>query len=163
MNRLTLAILSIVLLLSSCTTNYFLVVSDTDTPIYSDMEYESQQGNIQAGTAFLYKGNGKAGETQYGIIKGYSSKVAGWKSLKKLSKKQIDELVFTTDYGYTYWNIPTSMYRYGRLYQPTTTTGTRASSSKPSTSSGGTVHVKGYTRKDGTYVQPHTRSAPRRH
>jgi hypothetical protein len=26
---------------------------------------------------------------------------------------------------------------------------------------GGTVHVRGYTRKDGTYVRPHTRSAPR--
>jgi hypothetical protein len=25
---------------------------------------------------------------------------------------------------------------------------------------GGSVHVKGYTRKDGTYVAPHTRSAP---
>lgn len=25
---------------------------------------------------------------------------------------------------------------------------------------GGSVHVKGYTRKDGTYVRPHTRSAP---
>ncbi len=25
---------------------------------------------------------------------------------------------------------------------------------------GGTVHVKGYTRKDGTYVQPHNRTAP---
>lgn len=30
-------------------------------------------------------------------------------------------------------------------------------------SSGGTVHVKGYTRKDGTYVRPHTRRAPRKH
>jgi endonuclease YncB( thermonuclease family) len=28
--------------------------------------------------------------------------------------------------------------------------------------SSGRVHVKGYTRKDGTYVPPHTRSAPRR-
>jgi hypothetical protein len=27
---------------------------------------------------------------------------------------------------------------------------------------GGSVHVKGYTRKDGTYVAPHTRSAARR-
>jgi len=27
---------------------------------------------------------------------------------------------------------------------------------------GGAVYVRGYTRKDGTYVQPHTRSAPRR-
>ena len=34
---------------------------------------------------------------------------------------------------------------------------------QPSTNSGGTVQVRGYTRKDGTYVQPHTRSAPRKH
>jgi tetratricopeptide (TPR) repeat protein len=33
-------------------------------------------------------------------------------------------------------------------------------SSVPGT--GGPVHVRGYTRKDGTYVAPHTRSAPRR-
>lgn len=32
----------------------------------------------------------------------------------------------------------------------------------PPSSSGGTVHVKGYYRKDGTYVRPHTRRAPRR-
>jgi endonuclease YncB( thermonuclease family) len=29
-------------------------------------------------------------------------------------------------------------------------------------STGGTVNVKGYYRKDGTYVRPHTRSAPRK-
>jgi len=38
--------------------------------------------------------------------------------------------------------------------------------SVPSTSytgsTSGTVQVRGYTRKDGTYVSPHTRSAPRR-
>jgi len=33
------------------------------------------------------------------------------------------------------------------------------SHSKSSHSSSGTVHVKGYTRKDGTYVHPYTRSA----
>jgi hypothetical protein len=32
-----------------------------------------------------------------------------------------------------------------------------------STSSSGSVHVRGYYRKDGTYVRPHTRSRPRRH
>jgi hypothetical protein len=36
----------------------------------------------------------------------------------------------------------------------------RSSSSRRSP--GTEVHVRGYTRKDGTYVQPHTRSAPRR-
>lgn len=32
----------------------------------------------------------------------------------------------------------------------------------PSYSSSKTVHVRGYTRKDGTYVRPHTRSSPKR-
>lgn len=35
-------------------------------------------------------------------------------------------------------------------------------SSSPSSSSGGRVYVRGYTRKNGSYVPPHTRSAPRR-
>ncbi len=38
-------------------------------------------------------------------------------------------------------------------------TGTTVSPS-PSALTGGEVHVKGYYRKDGTYVRPHTRSAP---
>lgn len=32
----------------------------------------------------------------------------------------------------------------------------------PSTSNGGSVSIKGYYRKDGTYVKPHTRRAPSR-
>lgn len=34
--------------------------------------------------------------------------------------------------------------------------------SSDSYSGGGTVHVRGYYRKDGTYVRPHTRRSPRR-
>jgi len=43
-------------------------------------------------------------------------------------------------------------------------TGGTGSSSTGSSSYGRakTVNVRGYTRKDGTYVRPHTRSAPRR-
>jgi hypothetical protein len=33
-------------------------------------------------------------------------------------------------------------------------------SSGSTSSSSSSVHVRGYTRKDGTYVQPHRRSAP---
>jgi endonuclease YncB( thermonuclease family) len=36
------------------------------------------------------------------------------------------------------------------------------STSSGSSSAGKEVHVKGYYRKDGTYVRPHTRSAPKR-
>jgi hypothetical protein len=32
--------------------------------------------------------------------------------------------------------------------------------SRPASSGGGSVYVRGYQRKDGTYVRPHTRSAP---
>lgn len=32
----------------------------------------------------------------------------------------------------------------------------------PTSGSGGSVHVHGYYRRDGTYVHPHTRHAPRR-
>lgn len=39
---------------------------------------------------------------------------------------------------------------------------TSLAKSSSGSSSGGTVYVKGYYRKDGTYVSPHTRSAPKR-
>lgn len=37
-----------------------------------------------------------------------------------------------------------------------------SSSSQSGSSASSVVHVKGYTRKDGTYVPPHTRSKPRK-
>jgi endonuclease YncB( thermonuclease family) len=43
-----------------------------------------------------------------------------------------------------------------------TTSSTRADTSASPSSSSGRVQVRGYYRKDGTYVRPHTRSAPRR-
>ncbi|MDR0620256.1 MAG: hypothetical protein LBG17_10235 [Bacteroidales bacterium] len=36
------------------------------------------------------------------------------------------------------------------------------SSYRPSNSGSGSVSVKGYYRKDGTYVKPHTRKSPKR-
>jgi hypothetical protein len=42
------------------------------------------------------------------------------------------------------------------------TSSSSSSSNSSSSSSSKTVHVKGYTRKDGTYVRPHTRSAPKK-
>jgi hypothetical protein len=50
----------------------------------------------------------------------------------------------------TYWPV-----------QPATSSYTPSSSS--TYSGGGTVHVRGYYRKNGTYVAPYTRRAPRRH
>jgi len=47
-------------------------------------------------------------------------------------------------------------------YVPSPSTYVSSGSSSSSRSSGGNVYVRGYTRKDGTYVAPHTRSSPRR-
>lgn len=42
-------------------------------------------------------------------------------------------------------------------YRPRKRSSSTGSSSSSSSSSGGVIHVKGYTRKDGTVVKPHTR------
>src|SRR5689334_20087517 len=39
-------------------------------------------------------------------------------------------------------------------------TRSRGTSTRSGTGSAGAVHVRGYYRKDGTYVEPHYRSAP---
>ncbi|RZL17069.1 MAG: hypothetical protein EOO89_09790 [Pedobacter sp.] len=141
-------------------------MSDTETPIYSTVDGYEQQGIIEAGKAFVYSGSSRRIPTRYGTVSGYSPRIVTWKPLRKLSKKQLELLAFTTDYGYTFDGVSTSSYRYGRLaatstsYKPSSSYGSGSTTTK---SIGGTVHVKGYTRKDGTYVRPHTRSAPRRH
>jgi hypothetical protein len=50
--------------------------------------------------------------------------------------------------------FPTSAQRSGRSSRPGTSSSTRSSSSSR------VVQVRGYTRKDGTYVPPHNRTAP---
>lgn len=43
------------------------------------------------------------------------------------------------------------------------TSGSSSANNGSSGSSGGPVHVKGYTKKNGSYVKPYTRRAPARH
>ncbi len=152
-------------MLSSCTTNYYLTVSDAETAVYSTLNGIDQPTSIEAGKAFLYLEGKKNTSIKYGSTNGFSSQLSTWRRLKKLSKKQVDHLTFTTGYGYVYDGIPVTLYNYGRLIKNSPSSGPSSSGSttRSTTSSGGTVHVKGYTRKDGTYVSPHTRSAPRRH
>ncbi|MBE5321493.1 hypothetical protein IM793_20185 [Pedobacter sp. MR2016-19] len=166
MKQYIFSLLVAILILSGCTINYYLTVSDIETPIYSTTDGFEKVASIEAGKAFLSSGKSSRTATRYGLANGYSPYIVTWKPLKKLTKKQLAQLSFTTDYGYTYSGVPTSDYRYGRLFKtyPTyTPSATPRSTTKSTGSSGGTVHVKGYTRKDGTYVKPHTRSAPRRH
>ena len=152
-SRFTFAILIWTFILSSCTTNYYLVSSSEETPVYSQDNVNTDTAIIPANKRFIYWGNGKRPKTKYGQVHGHSSYLTSWSKLAKLNKKQVMELTFKEDTGYYYNQVSNSIYG----------SGTSGKNSSTSTSSGGTVHVKGYTRKDGTYVRPHTRSAPRRH
>ena len=150
-SRFTFVILTCTIILSSCTTNYYLVSSGEETPVYSQPDVNNSTAIIPANRTFIYWGKGKRAKTKYGRIYGYSSYLTSWRKLAKLNKKQLTALTFKDDAGYSYNQVSNSTY------------GGRTSSKTSSNSSGGTVQVKGYTRKDGTYVRPHTRSAPRRH
>ena len=165
MKRYIFSLLAAILILSSCTTNYYLTVSDTETPIYSTEDGYERVATIEAGKGFISKSRSSRTATRYGLSNGYSPYIVTWKPLKKLTKKQLAQLAFTNDFGYTYSGVPISDYRYGRLLKtyPIYTPSPPRSTTKSTGSAGGTVHVKGFTRKDGTYVKPHTRSAPRWH
>lgn len=97
---------------------------------------------------------------------------AGSKILIKKKKKKQYHIVYNNYQGYLYSPVFINYHRFnsakdGNLYGYSTVKTKRASSSShyssPSSksSSGGTVNVKGYYRKNGTYVRSHTRSSPR--
>ena len=127
-----------VLFLQSCSTVYYVGQTTTPTNIYSNQDTTSTVSyNVPIGTKLLIK--------------------------KKYKKYYY--VVYDTYTGYSYKTIFTNYHRFnstddGDLYGYSTTK--KKSSSSSTTSSGGTVNVKGYYRKNGTYVQPHTRSSPTR-
>ncbi len=132
----TLLYLTIFLSFISCTTNYYTVLLSEDTPIYGSSNNESIVTTIPKDTQVFI--STKTNKKNYKKIKW--DNYLGWAYNPS----------YTTYSSYT----PASTYN---------STSTRSASSyTPSSSSGGSVNVKGYTRKDGTYVSPHTRSAPRR-
>jgi hypothetical protein len=128
-------LLYFVLLLSviSCT-NYYTVQLQEDTSLYSRSDNSTSVTIIPKDTEVYLS--------------------------SKTNKKNYRKIKWGNYYGFAF----NPNYESFNSYIPSKTYNNPPSSYNytPSTSSGGTVHVKGYTRKDGTYVSPHTRSAPRR-
>lgn len=138
---------------TSCTTNYYLVVSSEETPLYYEDNLTDAIATIPANSNFIYWGKGSVKsnrrvKAKYNSYMGYSPYLASWRRLMKLSGEELRSLTFNERSGYSFNQFTPSV------------SGSTTSYSTPS--SGGSVHVKGYTRKNGTYVRPHTRSAPRR-
>ncbi|WP_413997768.1 hypothetical protein ACMDB5_08175 [Flavobacterium sp. W1B] len=129
-----LSLLFLLFLTSSCVTNYYFVNLEEDTPIY--------------------KKTNTSGEAIVVAPKGYSVYISSrtnsyrkikWKNYKGWAINPVYNIGTTSNYN-SKSALSNSTYN----------------SSSTKSSSGGTVQVKGYYRKSGTYVKPHTRSAPRR-
>jgi len=124
--------LTICLITLSCSTNYYSVLLTADSKIYTSSDSLSVLAVAPKDTPVFI--SSKANKKNYKKIKW--GNYSGW------------------------------------VYNPVYTSYTKNTSSSSSyhsssyrsniSSSGGTVHVKGYTRKDGTYVRPHTRSSSSR-
>jgi hypothetical protein len=88
--------------------------------------------------------------------------------LTQKKSKKYHYVIYETYKGYVYNPNYKNYHRYnssidGILYgYSTTKTSSSSSYNSSSSSSGGSVNVKGYYRKNGTYVSPHTRSSPGR-
>jgi hypothetical protein len=132
-----LLLLLTVFSLISCTTNYYAVLLAEDTNLYGNGNSEIVITTIPKNTQVFL--SAKPNKKNYKKIKWGS--YFGW----------------ANNPNYTKYNAYTPANNYKS--SPNLNS---SSSYRPSSSSGGTVKVKGYTRKDGTYVRPHTRSAPRR-
>ena len=129
-------LLMICAIATSCSTNYYTVLLSEDANLYSSADSASTIMTIPKNTqVFLSSGPERK---NYRKIKW--GNYSGWAY----------NPVYTAYEGYTSVNSTSSGssgYHYG---------------TSSSGSAGKTVSVKGYTRKDGTYVHPHTRSAPSR-
>ncbi|WP_143813387.1 hypothetical protein [Parabacteroides provencensis] len=147
MKKLLILLFSI-LIFSSCTTNYFLCETACPVKLYTSPNTHSAYIEVPVGKNLISTGKYKKyRKAKYGNRKGYvyKTKFRSEKKIRYLSDWEFDS--------------ETSTYKYSRSNY------TLSNSSKynyKSTSTGGTVHVKGYYRKNGTYVKPHTRRAPSR-
>jgi len=123
---------------------YYIVVADTVIVVYQYNNSDIPIGTIPANRQFVIKDlNQEYQPIEYGVNKGFIRKrfVTIMYDFKPSRLK------------YYVYNYTDSTYTYVKG-------GKGRSKSSETTSSGGTVQVKGYYRKNGTYVQPYTRSAP---
>lgn len=132
------SLILLVLILNSCATNYYFVNIDEDTTIYTSQNGKESVTVIPKGSgAYINRSDKKARKLKWEKFKGWAINPAYSNSIfSSNSNSNSSDNTKSSKNSYT--------------------------KSSRRTSSGGTVQVKGYTRKNGTYVAPHTRSAPRR-
>lgn len=126
-------LLIIGIIVISCTTNYYTVLLSEDVKMFSSHDSTNVIIVIPKDTPVYL--SSKPNKNNYKKIK--------WKS-------------------YSGWAFNPVYTAYSNYESTTTSSGSSTYNYSRSSSSGGSVHVKGYYRKNGTYVTPHTRSSPSR-
>lgn len=127
----------LLLINASCVTNYYTVLLEEDT--------------------LLYKSKSINSHIESSVPKGSTVYISA-----KIKKKAFRRIKWGNYYGWAYYT------KYKNKTSKNTTTSYKPSpvyksnSQYKKRSTGGTVNVRGYYRKDGTYVRPHTRSAPKK-
>lgn len=144
------------IMFNSCVApKYYLCITYEPLPVYKEKSERDLSFTIPVGKQLIVEARkSKFRKIRYGKSAGYITKPS-FDNEWVYSSSELSYLVFNNDSTYTDARRPS--------YRPTSVIPGN-SSSNSSSSSGGQVNVKGYYRKDGTYVRPHTRSAPsRRH
>jgi hypothetical protein len=150
----------IVLFLSSCSHVYYYECVAVDSyKLYARKRLDAATSDYLPGNFIYYS---KSPNVR--MVRVYAGSEAGY--LFKPRFRSVKRTKYRTIPGEITRNLDLLVldYRKGRGYRTSGESGNSGYYTTPSSgSTGGTVHVKGYYRKNGTYVRPHTRSAPHRH
>ncbi len=129
---------------------YSIATFQGNAYLYTQQSYIYSKLQFEPGQQFVFKDtSGDFVPVIFGDVKGYVAKIAIAKKTSYPVEK-IRTFKYHTEYG-TYDYIPKKEEERAEYYD-----GSSLNNPK-------TVNVKGYLRKDGTYVRPYTRSAPHKH
>lgn len=173
MRRINLTTLLIIIVLSSCNRHYLVESSNSvkysSVDFVSSLESEYNTDFVAPYNYFLLQNKKKLGQSNYKIIYGdevgYIPSTSGFTLSRRASKKKYKKMYGSSFLAYKQKSREAKN-NYFQKKEADDESSYKASSSgssdtyKPGT--GGPVHVRGYYRKNGTYVSPHTRSAPSR-
>lgn len=145
-------LLILAILISGCATgNYYIYKTDTNIELQTSKYSVKPYMYIPKGKHLLVKeGTSYFKKAQYGDNKGYICGISNLSNPIFIPSKELKHLTFSSKDSVYYYKEKAI-----DSYKPTNS----KSSYVPSKSTG-TVRVKGYYRKDGTYVRPHTRKSP---
>lgn len=160
MKKSLLLLLSVIILTGCKSGEYYLCKSTSDIIYFNGKYGYSSRKAIPKGEFFVLKTSGEhslKNKIRYKNQKAYTYFGDNAVKYKKISAKEFRKIVY---------NHSDSLYYYkGSIFKipKHAIDNNKTKAVNPSSVySGGKVHVKGYRRKDGTYVRSHTRSAPRR-